>query len=250
MTTLFISLYSIGAIVVIIAVFSYGIFRGPKTPAASPAQPAAEAETGNAGPVAKTGDATAAPPAAERTMGERVKEVLNRQGVPYEEDDKHTITFEWQFLHWEVVDTGTPDFFRLDLGFGSDHDVNDTSFACALFKRVNNFNKMYRMGKIVLYDDAILFTAQTFVTPGCDLNILLIHALRLLVAMKNDFFQPDTDTDEDEDDGTLGLSAAHPASPSASLAVDHILEKVKAVGYDHLTDDEKAALLGASGNPV
>lgn len=121
-----------------------------------------------------------------------------------------------------------------------------------MFKRVNDFNKMYRMAKIVLYDDALLFTAQTFVTPGCDMDDLFGRALHLLVAMKNEFFQPDADTDEDEEDsdGTLGLSAAHPASPSASLAVDHILEKVKAVGYDHLTDDEKAALLGASGNPV
>lgn len=180
------------------------------------------------------------PPADNRTVGERVKQALTQQGIAYEEDET-AITFEWHFLRWCLHSKDETDYFHLDLVFENHGDMDDHDQVFPLMLRAQKFNCEYKMGKFLIYNDALVFTAQTFVSPGCDINFLLFRALNLLDAMASEMHDEKSANDDDDDDTP---ATSTPQSPA--ISIDRILDKMNEVGYDQLTDDEKSALLAAS----
>ena len=182
---------------------------------------------------------TALPTIDERTtIGERIKAALVRQGLEYEEDGD-SLTFRWHFLTWRFHHTDSKDYFQLALGFDNDNDLSDPDMRDVWLTRANQANANYRMVKVMIFGDAIVFTAETFLSPTCDIDYQLRHSLQILEAVSTDFRLRNVDDKENDDDD-------NPAPPAAPVNIDAILEKINAEGYDSLTEEEKAQLLRAS----
>ena len=111
------------------------------------------------------------------TVGERVQEVLKAQGIPFEIDEDGDVCFEYHFHRYLLNKSKSTNGFFLDLAFREEFDEQSRMM---YFQAANCLHAMYRLVKMTIYENDVVFSVDSFVSSNTDYKRLLHISLSLL----------------------------------------------------------------------
>ena len=119
----------------------------------------------------------------EKTVGERVQEVLKSQGIPFEIDEDGDVCFEYRFHRFVLNKSQSTNGFFLDMGFNENLDEQRRMM---LLKAANFLHGTYRLIKMTVYESAFVFSVDSIISHDTDYKHLLRISLDLLEEAYNE----------------------------------------------------------------